>query len=90
MLGHLNLLPPPDLSQTLPHRLRHQVVPLIIITWGILILIFNEEIVLLEGQSLVCRGLGAKLAMRVASEGYQGTIVEEEDGAGGAALISRS
>jgi hypothetical protein len=60
MLRHLNLLPPPDLSQTLLHRLRHQVIPLLlIITWGILILIFNEEIVLLEGQSLVCRGLGA-------------------------------
>jgi hypothetical protein len=59
MLGHLHLLPPPDLSQTLLHRLRHQVIPLIIITWGILILIFNEEIVLLEGQSLVFRGPGA-------------------------------
>jgi hypothetical protein len=59
MLGHLHLLPPPDLSQTLPHSLRHQVVrPLIIITWGVLVLIFNEGIVLLEGQSLL-GGLGA-------------------------------
>ncbi len=55
MLGHLNLLPFPDLSETLPHRLRHQVVlvpVLLIIIWGLLVLI-SDKLVIIKLQSLL-------------------------------------
>ena len=53
MLGHLNLLPPPDLSETLPHRLGHQVVLIpVLLIWGFLVLI-ADKLVFIEVQSLV-------------------------------------
>ena len=53
MQGHLHLLPPPDLSETLPHRLRHQVfvIPILLI-WGFLVLI-ADKLVVIEVQSLL-------------------------------------
>jgi hypothetical protein len=53
MLGHLHLLPPPDLSETLPHRLRHQVVLVpVFLIWGFLVLI-PDKLVVIEVQSLL-------------------------------------
>jgi hypothetical protein len=53
MLGHLHLLPPPDLSETLPHRLGHQVVVIpVLFIWGLLVLI-PDKLVVIEVQSLL-------------------------------------
>lgn len=53
MLGHLNLLPPPDLGETLSHRLRHYVVLVpVLLVWGFLVLI-ADKLVFIEAQSLL-------------------------------------
>ena len=53
MLGHLYLLPPPDLCETLSHRLRHYVVLVpVLLVWGFLVLI-ADKLVFIEAQRLL-------------------------------------